>query len=182
MRKAIVMLVVIMVLSGHVIAKDYKVEIKGSYFTPSKTIFKEIYGGGMMYGFEASRRIWKGLNVWMGMRYFSKLGELTYTKERTRLGILTYEIGLRYSQPVHKNIEIYGGLGIDFNSYKESNIIGKVSKGGTGIETRIGSYVKVVKGFLIDAFFLYSNCNLKPADFKVQIGGIEVGFGLGYEF
>lgn len=168
--------------SGIASASDIKVELKGSYFNPSKTIFKQIYGGGLTYGAEASSKVWKGIEAWIGVKYFARKGELTFTKERTRLNILPIGAGVRYSYPVSERVNIYGGLGLSHYQYKESNPIGKVSKGGWGFESRLGSFVRVVKGWFIDIYMDLSYCRMKPADFKIQIGGIEAGIGIGYNF
>lgn len=57
-----------------------------------------------------------------------------------------------------------------------------MSKGGLGYIGKIGSYVKVTGGFLIDLYVNYSYCKMRPADFKINIGEIEAGVGIGYEF
>jgi len=35
---------------------------------------------------------------------------------------------------------------------------------------------------LIDLYLSYSYCKIKPADFEINIGGIEAGIGIGYKF
>jgi len=135
-----------------------------------------------MYGGEVSIRVWKALEVWFGASYFSKKGELTFTKEETKLRIVPIGAGVKYFFPVVEILDGYGGVGINHYSYKEENPIGKVAKNGLGILVRAGGLVKVIKGIIIDFYINYSYCRMKPADFDINIGGFETGIGLGYKF
>lgn len=182
MKKLIVMIAVTISFSGLADATDFMVELKGHYFSPSEKTFRDIYGGGMMYGAEASIGVWRELEIWFGGSYFSKKGELTFTIEETKLRIVPIGVGVRYSFPIHEMVNIYGGIGINYYSYKEENPIGEVSKDGLGTVVKGGGLVKLVKGLIIDAYIGYSYCKIKPADFDINIGGIEAGIGLGYEF
>ena len=181
MRKLFIIIVTVIFSSGIANATDISVELKAHYFHPSEKAFRDIYGGGMMYGGEVSIGVWKGLEVWFGGSYFSKTGELTFTKEETKLKIYPLGGGLKYrlSEGV---LSFYIGAGLNYYQYKESNPLGDVSKGGLGYIGKIGSYVKVTGGFLIDLYVNYSYCKIKPADFKINIGGIEAGVGIGFSF
>lgn len=182
MKKSIGIIAVTIFLSGLLSAADFKMELKAHYFRPSERAFRDIYGGGRMYGAEASIGVWRELDVWLGVSYFSKRGELTFTKEGTKLKIVPIGVGGKYSYPIHEKASIYGGLGLNYYSYSEKNPIGKVSKGGWGAVMKAGGLVKVIKGLIIDVYMNYSYCKIKPAYYKINIGGFETGVGLGYEF
>ena len=181
MKKLSIIIVSVVLLSGLAIAADFIVELKAHYLHPSEETFRDIYGGGVMYGGEISIGVWRGLDVWFGGSYFSKTGELTFTKEETKLKLYPLGGGVLYrlSEGV---LSFYIGVGLNYYQYRESNPLGDVSKGGLGYIGKIGSYVKVTGGLLIDLYVNYSYCMLKPADFKINIGGIETGVGIGYEF
>ena len=85
MRKFIIIIFSVVLLSGAANASDVIVELRAHYLHPSEEAFRDIYGGGMMYGGEVSIGVWRGLDVWFGGSYFSKKGELTFTKEETKL-------------------------------------------------------------------------------------------------
>jgi hypothetical protein len=181
MKKLMIIVSFIILLSGMAAASDFIVELKAHYLHPSEKAFRDIYGGGLMYGGAISLGVWKGLDVWFGGSYFSKKGELTFTKEETKLEIYPLGGGLKYrlSEGV---LSFYVGVGLNYYQYKESNPLGDVSKSGLGYTGRIGNYVKVTGGLLIDLYVNYSYCRIKPADFEINIGGIEAGVGVGYEF
>ena len=180
-KKIIVLIALVCFMSGLANAADVIIEFKGSYFSPSESFFKDIYGGGIMYGAEVSFSVWKQLDVWLGGSYFTKKGELTFTKEETKLDIMPIGGGLKYRLTTGV-FNLYAGAGLNYYQYKESNPLGDVSKGGLGYIGKIGSYVNVAGGFLIDLYVNYSYCKLKPADFEINIGGIEAGVGIGYKF
>lgn len=181
MRKFIIIIVTLVSLSGLANAADFIVELKAHYLSPSEEAFKDIYGGGMMYGGEVSIGVWRGVEVWFGGSYFSKKGKLTFTKEETKLEIYPLGGGLKYRLTTGI-MNFYAGAGLNYYQYKESNPLGHVSKGGLGYVGKVGSYVKVTGRLLMDLYVTYSYCKIKPADFKINIGGIEGGFGIGYIF
>lgn len=181
MKKIIIAMITVIFLSGFANAIEILVELKAHYLSPPEQAFKDIYGGGMMYGGEMSIGVWRGLEVWFGGSYFSKKGELTFTKEETKLKIYPLGAGLKYRLS-EGTFSFYLGAGLNYYQYKESNPLGDISKGGLGYIGKIGSYMKITGGFLIDLYLNYSYCKLKPADFKINIGGLEAGVGIGYRF
>ncbi len=181
MKKTIFIILAVIFLSVIVYATDITVELQGHYFYPSEKAFKDIYGGGMVVGGEISVGIWRNFELWFGGSYFSKKGELTFTREETELEIYPIGGGLKYKLSTGI-FDLYAGAGLNYYWYKESNPLGDVSEGGLGCTGKIGSYVRITGGFLIDLYLNYSYCKVKPADFEIDIGGIEAGMGIGYRF
>jgi len=157
------------------------IEAKGQYFSPSEKSFKDIYGGGWMYGGEIGFRITRHLDFWVSGNNFSKKGKLTFTLEETKLSILSVGGGLSYRLTTG-TISGYTAAGANYYEFKESNPIGDARKGGVGFEGRVGVLIKIVRGLLVDLNIGYSYCKMKPADFDIDIGGIEAGAGLAVDF
>ena len=181
MRKLAIIVTITICVSGLANATDVIIELKAHYFTPSEKAFQDIYGGGLMYGVEMSIGVWKDLYVWLGGSYFSKQGELTFTEEETNFELLPLGGGVKY-RLLSGNIALYVGLGLSYYLYKETNPIDEVTDGALGYIGKIGSYVRISERLLIDAYLDYSYCKIKPADFDINIGGIEAGVGLGFKF
>lgn len=181
MRKIFLALAILIFLSGIIHAATFTIELKGSYFSPAEKAFKDIYGGGTTVGGEVSIGIWKKLHFWLGGNYYSGDGGLTYTGEETSLQILPIGGGLKYEFS-SGTLCFYGGIGMNYYQYKESNVIGDVSKGGIGLIGKIGLNLNVTQGLFLDLFINYSYCKITPADFTINIGGVDVGAGLGYKF
>jgi hypothetical protein len=181
MKKLTGVLAVLLVMSASAGATTVRLELKASYFHPTEQAFLDIYGGGPRYGGEVDIGLWKGFEVSLGGSYFSKAGELTFTKEKTELQIIPIGVGLKYRW-TKRVIRFYTAAGLSSFQYKESNPIGDFSRSHVGLTTEIGSYVRVAGGLLIDVFLNYSLCHVESADFKVNIGGLGAGIGLAYEF
>lgn len=178
MKKWIVIILFPLVLSGLAAAADVTFKVKGSYFHPHDTSFKDIYGSGIMYGVEASTEISRHLEMWIDGSCFSKKGELSLTKEETKLRIIPVGGGLRYSLSLG-SIHLYSGIGVNYYLYNETNPIGDVNWGKLGGVFNVGSSARAAGGWIIDFFVSYSYCEMKPADYKINIGGIEAGIRLG---
>jgi len=156
-------------------------ELKGGYFYPTESAFKDIYGGGGQFGAELILPIWNKLDIWLAGNFFQKKGELTFTKEETKLQIIPAGAGLRY-RLTSGVADLYFGAGVNYYFFKETNPIGTASKGGVGYIGKLGVCFHVLKGVVFDLFFDYSYCRIKPADFTINIGGIAAGAGLGFAF
>jgi len=181
MKKAFIIISVFFLFTCLTHAEGIFVEVKGSYFSPTEEAFKDIYGSGIVYGGEFGFVVWRNIEIWLGGSYFTKKGELTFTKEKTELEIIPLGGGLRLRFPAG-SVSFYGSAGLNIYQYKESNPIGVVNKSGLGFLGKIGGIAKVTGGLFFDFFVSYSYGKLKPADYEVNIGGIEGGVGLGYEF
>jgi hypothetical protein len=182
MRKITASIIFLLFLSVLAAAGDFRFQIQGNAFFPSYSAFKDIYSGGFMYGFELDKGVWKRFRVWFGAKYFEKLGELTYTKERTRVNILPIGFGLKYVYYGKEKVSLYTRLGLRYNVFRESNVLGKIRDGNIGFILGIGGSLKISKRFFFDLFLDYSSSKFRPADYKIQIGGIETGLGFGYIF
>ena len=178
MRRALAALLIVFFTVVCAQAGSVVMEVKGNYFYPREKAFKDIYGGGLVYGGEISVGIWKNLDIWIGGYCFSKNGELSFTGEETSLQIVPLGGGLKYR--INTGVlSFYGGGGVNYFNYKESNVIGDVKSGAAGFVIKMGAYLKPVDKFLIDIFVEYSYCRITPADFTIDIGGIKAGIGIG---
>jgi len=61
-------------------------------------------------------------------------------------------------------------------------MIGRVSSTGLGGTLRLGLLLRPVRYFLLHLGAGYSYCPMKPADFNIDVGGLEGGAGLAVEF
>ena len=154
---------------------------KGSYFIPSEQAFREIYGGGIMFGGELAFKIWNSFDIWLDGNYLTRTGELTYTQEKTELRIVPVTVGLRY-RFVSGITNLYLGLGACYFMFHESNVIGDVDKGGIGFKGKIGSFFSITRNLFFGLSVSYSYGKMTPAYFTINVGGIEAEAGIGFEF
>lgn len=161
--------------------RNFNIKIGIHYFSPSGQSIKDVYGSGVGFRAEATIFAWRNFAFWVGGSYFHKNGMLTFTDEETKLTIFPIGGGLKYRK-LFGNIGLYFGIGLNYFQFKESNPIGDVSKNGLGYIGLLGGSVKLTKGLLLDVNSNYSYCKMTPADFEIDVGGLEIGIGLVYEF
>ncbi|MFC2157745.1 OmpW family outer membrane protein [Acidobacteriota bacterium] len=180
--KKILPVIVAILLCGTAFAGETGIEVRGLYFSPSEQAFKDIYGGGVSFGLDLSFNLWNAVDIWIGGSYFTKTGELSFTKEDTTIRIIPLGLGVRYRFIKDGTVSPYAGLGVNYFLFTEENIIGKVEKGAVGPVVRVGVLLNVAKGFFFDLMVEYSYCRINPADFRINIGGISAGIGAGIDF
>lgn len=182
MKKCIIITAILFILSGLGFGAEVIFELKGSYFSPTQSEFRDIYGGGLMFGGEVTIGSWNKLELWAGGSFFAKKGQLSYTKEETKVSIIPLGGGVKFKASTG-SVNFYVGVGLQYYNYKETNEpMGEAKKGGLGFIGKIGGIVKLHAGLVIDLYIDYSRCKMTPADFTINIGGIKAGIGLGYEF
>ncbi len=183
MKKLLAIIAATIFLSGLANALDITAELKGGILVPSERAFGDIYGDGliMMYGAEISIGIFGSLEVWLDGSYSLQKGKLSLTQEETRLKIIPTGGGLKFRFPVEE-LDFYVGLGLNYYRYEEYSPLGNVKENALGYIGKLGVSKKIMGGLLIGFYLDYSYCKLKPADFRVNIGGFQTGWRLGYEF
>lgn len=162
-------------------ASAIRIGVRAAYLMPSEQAFKDIYGGGLMYGGEIAFRLGQKLRVWIDGGYYQGSGELTYTQEETKLTLIPIGAGVSYDLTAG-GVVPYVGAGARYYMYKETNVIGTVSSNGVGFVGFAGVNLRIAKGFLLGLRAGYSSCSMTPADFTINVGGIELGGGLIIEF
>ncbi|MFW6173163.1 MAG: outer membrane beta-barrel protein [Elusimicrobiota bacterium] len=162
-------------------AEHFRFEIKGSTYHPGNDVFKEVYGSGIIVGSELSFNVWKGLEIWIGGRFTSQKGEMTFTEEETKLKIYPVEGGFRYKLSLSQFFP-YLCAGVGYCTIKEDTPVRDVSESGMSYLVKVGSYIKAGKRIVFDLNFNYTYCRIEISQEVLNIGGIGVGVGIGYEF
>jgi opacity protein-like surface antigen len=154
-------------------------EFKATYFTPSDSNFKSIYGSGPQFGFDGSFPIATSVDLWIGVDYFYKKGKTSFTQEETKLTLVPVEAGVRYRFLPGQTLSPYVAAGVEYVLYvEESKPLGKVTSGGVGFLGKAGFLVSFLKWMGLDVGVGYSYCSWTPADFKINVGGLEITAGL----
>lgn len=164
----------------HKVRNNY-IRVGANYFSPSEKSFKDMYGEGITFGGEVNIKLWRFIDLWLVGNYYSKEGELPFTKESTKMTLIPLGVGVKLM--IQRDvINPYIGIGPVVYIYEEKNPIGKADGTGIGIIGEIGCYFRIAGGFLVDASVNYSYCEVKPQKIKADLGGIQAGIGLGYSF
>jgi opacity protein-like surface antigen len=151
------------------------------FFLASDSAFSDIYGNGVVFGGEL-RVGRKKLAGWLEASYRARTGQLSYTKEETKVSILAVEGGALY-RIMPGSISPYAGAGLGFYIFDEKNeAIGEAKQSKVGFCGLAGVSWIVSRSFILDARVKLSTCAMKPADFSINVGGITLGIGAGFHF
>ncbi len=181
MKKTGIALFLSLFLCGLALGEGFTVKLRSSIFIPQDNFFEEIYGEGFAFGLEIDIFLWKKIDFYVAGNFYSKQGKLTYTQEPTKVRILPIEWGLRY-RFLSRKINLYTGIGLGYVSANESNFIGDVSTKNIGYNLGLGGYLSLYQNLILDVFVRYSWYKVHPTSIDVNIGGYDIGIGLGYSF
>ena len=179
MKKTVILFTAIILLTAAAQASYF--EVKASFFIPSETAFKDIYGSGLSYGGEVGFTLMPGVALWAGGEYYTADGQLTFSEESTEIQITPLWAGLKLSLP-DETISPYVGVGIGYFLFKESNPIGTVKDGKIGFIGQAGVMFRVLSSLFVDFQGSYSICKVKPEDVEADLGGLRATVGIGFEF
>ena len=151
------------------------------YFLASDSDFKDIYGNGAVFGGEL-RLGGKRIAGWLEANFRQRTGKFSFTGEETKVKVTSLEGGALY-RIMSGNIWPYVGAGIGYYMYNENNVpVGEAKQSKIGFCAAAGVSAIVAKLLVLDFRFKYSVCNMKPADFDINMGGLTIGMGLGVRF
>lgn len=159
----------------------FGIQANASYFRPSDSAFKEIYGNSAVFGGEMSIALSKGLRLWVGGSCISRQGKLTLSGEPTELKIYPLFAGLKFFA-AGPAVSPYIGLAAGYFLYEETNPLGSVKEGAAGFIGQAGISFKLLRPLSVDIFARYSICKIKPFELEADLGGFAAGLGLGFDF
>ncbi len=181
----------------HARADDTLLEFRISQFYPNSSDMRELFGDGVNFQLTGScplcdgpDRWLDGVNLWAAVDYFSKSGRSIGLDEKTTLRMVPLTLGLKCFFPL--NFYAAGGLKYYFvRTHNDSDFVKKTVKiKGLGAVVETGFITPLCNGFLLDVFMSYSFKSFgapfisNPAveSLGLNVGGINVGAGIGYRF
>lgn len=161
--------------------KNFSIKIKGAYFLPSRTTFKDMYKNRWMGEGEFTVRVFKFIELWLGVNYYGGKGKLPFSGEDTNMSLLGIGGGLKFRAKIGA-FSPYLGFGPLVYFYKENNPIGTAKGNKFGFIGHAGSYLFLSKSIFLDVFLSYTKCKVQPQRIKADLGGLYGGIGLGFTF
>ena len=180
MKKAILILLIIVVMAGFANAQKLTFRISGGPFIPIDQEFKQIYGNSFQMGGEMSWRLNNFITARVGVWYLSSVGQLTFTGAETQLSVMSLDLGVRFYAPLNW-VFPYIGVGAGPSYLREHNEIGTVSDTGIAVIGEAGLLFPL-RRFGVELGGRYSYCSVSPLEEAVNIGGFFIYAGFGYRF
>ena len=153
-------------------------------FTPNDARFKAVYQkGGAIQGLILSSYLVSNFNFYLELKGFSRTGELTFSKEKTRFILVPLTFGVRYILPTEYLLP-YVGAGTDFYFYYEDNPIGTALNYAHGYHIQGGTYVRASRSFplRLNVKLKYTKARTEVNSHQLELGGLEFGIGLAFVF
>ncbi len=178
--KAILVLMGVALGAGAARGAGTTLTLKGGYFFPSDSVFKEVYSAGPVFGADLAVPIGGVFQVWGGAEIFSKKGTLTLTEDVTKVSIAPVYVGLRV-EAGKKNLHPYLGVAAAYFLFSEKNVLGSVSQGGLGYLAQTGLMARLGGPVWLNVHAGYRGCTLKtddPDPIEAKLDGFSAGLGI----
>ncbi len=139
--------------------------------------------GGIMPGLAISMTIVSDFNLYFEAKYYSRQGELTFSKEKTELYMIPVSLGVRYIFALGM-FNPYLGVGADYYFVNEDNPIGTYLSSSPGYHLCGGICFRFSQGvpLMLSLKAKYTWAQTTNDDIRVQLGGLEYGAGLAFVF
>lgn len=161
-------------------------EFRSAAFIPSSKLFREIYGNvGVSYQLEGSTKLYKCIDGWANFDWFNKHGESYKLEDPTKVRIANTSIGIKFSCRSFRRFTPYIGIGPNLSKIwlenKSQCCHESVSKWTVGGVFKSGICCCITKCSYLNFFvdYLYQPVHF---DTNVNIGGFNIGAGLGIKF
>jgi opacity protein-like surface antigen len=156
------------------------------YFLAADPAYTDIYRNGIAYGGElrigppdGSRR---PIAAWVEGSYRTRSGNLSLTRETTRVKVTSVEAGAIY-RISRGRLSPYVGAGGGYYLFRENNEpLGEAKQNKAGFCGVAGVSDTLAKWFVLDFRVKYSAVKMQPADFAIKVGGTTLGLGAGIRF
>ncbi|MBY0110164.1 MAG: hypothetical protein K2X90_03580 [Candidatus Babeliaceae bacterium] len=176
--------------------KDVILEFKAAYLRPIDCVFKNIYGGGALFGPELTWNIFRSVYGFASYNYFTKNGKSIGLNTPTKATMQVLAVGLKFMGCVAHHARLYGGLGFEpiylYTKNCSPYVVQETKKWGFGGIAKFGAYIDLPHNVVLDLFADYSfvkvspgcctNPNLYVQQTKADVSGFIFGAGVGYNF
>lgn len=154
--------------------------LKGGYFSPSDSVFKEVYSGGPVFGVDLAVPIAGVLQAWGGGELFGKTGSTTVTEDETKVSIVPLYLGLRV-EGGKKGLRPYLGVAAAYFLFSEKSVLGSVSESGFGYLAQAGLLARLGGPVWLNVHAGYRGCALRtddPDPVEAKLDGLSAGLGI----
>lgn len=175
-------------------------ELKAGYYGFSDTHLREIYGKGALdIGGSFAFPIWGPFNCYGSAEWIYKKSKIRTRPERIEISIVPICLGIQYEYRISSSIDWYLSLGPTFFFYHQRHhrptIANRLDKNGFGGFANTGLLFYFTPHFALDFFaeYFYRKVRYQKLEIdaiflrqfpglEIEIGGLAVGAGLGYDF
>jgi hypothetical protein len=175
MKKAILVLLGLSLLGSMAAAAEFRLGLKGSFFSSENATFRDVYGSAFKIGLEGGMPIAESFSVWAGLDYVHKTGALTLTQEETKVTLIPLSAGVRYEIPAGTNLRFHLGAGIQEVFFTEDSVLGTTHESALGFIAKAGGVYRLTDAVGAGVFVAWSTCKMTHESVDFKVGGIDFG-------
>ncbi len=152
---------------------------------PSGALYRDLYGTvnpkfNLGFGFNMFKRV----EIRFEVSYFQDKGGTSVTDEETIFKYTSYGAGLRIRFLQTKSQSIYLGAGFKYCPYSEEvpERFNDYSDKATALCVELGNYWYLNNTFYLNLNGRYSFLKVAPLKEDINLGGVQVGVGIGIRY
>jgi len=155
----------------------------GSYSMDEPRFEAAYPSGGPIGGLTLSSALASNFNIYLDIQYYSRQGQLTFSREETKFYMVPIDLGVRYIFALGPLLPYVGG-GLDFYLYYEDNAIGTVLNSTNGYHVTAGTYLRFGQDVpvMINLRAKYTWAKAEQDATQIQLGGLEYCLGLVFTY
>lgn len=161
--------------------KFVRIEALGGYFRLKEKNLRDVYESGFIYGASLNVGILEFVELWIAEKYFSKKVIDEVSGEERRINLFPLEAGLKLRLGKGK-VNPYLGFGASYYQYKEVYLTEEVKDKNIGFIGLAGCFFKIKGSLVFDIHAHYSSCQITSGEDKFNVGGLQIGAGIGFEY
>jgi hypothetical protein len=177
MKKRCIFFAMVILAGGTVWAEGEGVRLglKGSLFSSENGVFRDIYGGAPKVGLECAVPVVGAVSLWAGLDLVRQTGEMTVTREETKVQIVPLTVGAGYSLPVGTKLRFDARAGFQEIFFRETSPVATVKKNGLGLVLGGAGMYRLSERLGLGAFFAWSTCKMSHDGVDFKVGGFDAG-------
>jgi hypothetical protein len=157
-----------------------RIEAMGGHFQPREKTLRDAYESGLIYGLGLNVGVWEFAELWIAEKYFHKRF-IDEAGEERRINLIPLEAGLKFRLNRGK-VNPYLGFGATYCLYKEVFLTEEIKDRKIGYIGLAGVFFKIKGGLVFDIHAHYSYCRVSAGEDKLNVGGLHIGAGVGFEY
>jgi len=194
MRALFAAIAILLCIGRSVQAEGFLLEGKISYFRPTSSDLKKIFGSAWLNAqIEISQSIWECLNIYASANFLHACGCSIGGENDTKIRIIPMSLGLKYLTSINSCCDLYVAAATRYFFLRIENdypfVKNTINKHGLGGVVEAGGLFYITPCFFLDVFADYSfkklqhsKGSLEISPHSIEVGGLCIGAGIGYNF
>lgn len=159
------------------------VTVGAGLFRSANADYRSVYGQStFMPEIKISRLVYGGIAIWGSFGWIANNGFIEEVDEKTHIRQTMLSLGLGFMQKLSAPLRLRGELGLAHISFKEEAL--DVIQKGSGMGWNIGIDLdyRINNKMFVTLTSSYSQASDEVEAGKIELGGLQIGAGLGFIF